>query len=117
MSSSNTFNSIQAAETKVPHKDGRDRLRSELADTLLKRIKNDAFFAADFFGLVAGLGNADTDPQEALKAYRLLPLVFGDREADVKRIVGTETKEIFTFIREVISSTNAVDDSGDSLKK
>lgn len=117
MSSSNPFNSIQAAETKVPHKDGRDRLRSELADTLLKRIKNDAFFAADFFGLVAGLGNADTDPQEALKAYRLIPMVFGNREADVRRIVGTETKNVFTFIREVINSTNAVDDSGDSLKK
>lgn len=117
MSSKNQFESINAAETKVSNQDGRDRLRSELADTLLKRIKNDAFFAADFFGLVSGLENADNDPQEALKAYRLIPMVFGNREADVRRIVGTETKNVFTFIREVIISTNAVDDSGDSLKK
>ena len=117
MSSNNSSESIKAAETKVPNQDGRDRLRRDLADDLLKRIKNDAFFAADFFGLVAGLDNADTDPKEALKAYQLIPMVFGNREDDVRRIVGTETKNVFTFIRDVISSTNAVDDSGDSLKK
>ena len=99
--------------------DGRDRLRKELAESLVRRIEDDAFFASDFFSVISDVSKASDDGSgvEALESFKLIDMVIGDRRADVKRIVGSSTKDVFAFITEVVSSSDVKTSDGDTLEK
>ena len=96
----------------------REALRRELAGKLADRLAGDAFWAADFFSLVHSIQDATTDGEleDPSLLYGLLDAVIEHEDRPrVIKIVGRDTKSVFTFLTEVISSRDVASDEGDSL--
>ena len=85
---------------------------------LADHLANDAFWASDFFALVHSIQEAtkDGELEDPTLLYGLLDAVIEteDRPAVIK-VVGRDTKSVFTFLTEVISSNDVASDAGDSL--
>ena len=96
----------------------REALRRELASKLTDHLANDAFWASDFFALVHSIQDATTDGEleDPSLLYGLLDAVIEheDRQRVIK-VVGRDTKSVFEFLTEVISSQDVASDAGDSL--
>lgn len=96
----------------------REALRKQLAAKLADRLSGDAFWAADFFSLVHAIQDATTDGEleDPTLLYGLLDAVIETEDrSQVIKVVGRDTKSVFTFLTEVISSKDVASDAGDSL--
>lgn len=96
----------------------REALRQQLAAKLTDRLTEDAFWAADFFGLVHSIQDATKagELDDPTLLYGLLDAVIEPEDRpEVRKIVGADTKSVFTFLTEVISSKDVASDAGDAL--
>lgn len=118
MTNKKTVEAELAVKQQKPADPRREKLRRELAAKLTDRLAGDAFWAADFFALVHGIQEATTDGEleDPSLLYGLLDAVIEteDRPSVIK-VVGRDTKSVFTFLTEVISSKDVASDAGDSL--
>lgn len=96
----------------------REALRKQLAAKLADHLTDDAFWASDFFALVHSIQEAtkDGELEDPTLLYGLLDAVIEteDRPSVIK-IVGSDTKSVFIFLTEVISSKDVTSDDGDAL--
>lgn len=96
----------------------REALRRELAGKLADRLAGDAFWAADFFSLVHGIQEStkDGELEDPTLLYGLLDAVIETEDrSQVIKIVGRDTRSVFEFLTEVISSKDVASDDGDAL--
>lgn len=97
----------------------REALRKRLAAKLADKLVADAFYAADFFRIVHEIQAATADGSELddpTLLYGLLDAVIEPEDRDdVIKVVGSETRAVFSFLIEVISSKDVQSDAGDSL--
>lgn len=103
-------------QTLTDHR--RDQLRRELAAKLADRLVGDAFWAADFFQLIHGIQDATSDGEleDPSLLYGLLDAVIETEDRPrVIKLVGRDTKSVFEFLTEVISSKDVASDDGDAL--
>lgn len=118
MTSKKTVEAELAGKQQKPVDPRREALRKELAAKLADRLSGDAFWAADFFALVHSIQEAtkDGELEDPTLLYGLLDAVIEteDRPSVIK-VVGKDTKSVFTFLTEVISSQDVASDAGDSL--
>lgn len=96
----------------------REALRKQLAAKLADRLSGDAFWAADFFSLVHSIQEATKggELEDPTLLYGLLDAVIETEDRPrVIKVVGKDTKAVFTFLTEVISSKDVTSDDGDAL--
>ena len=107
-----------AAKQQAPKDPRREALRKQLAAKLADRLAGDAFWAADFFALIHSLQDATKDGEidDPTLLYGLLDAVIEQEDRPkVIKIVGSDTKAVFTFLTEVISSKDVASDAGDAV--
>lgn len=107
-----------AAKQQKPVDPRREALRKQLAAKLADHLANDAFWASDFFALVHSIQEATKDGEldDPTLLYGLLDAVIEPEDRpQVIKIVGRDTKSVFEFLTEVISSKDVASDYGDSL--
>ena len=107
-----------AAKQQAPVDPRREALRKNLAAKLADHLTEDAFWASDFFSLIHSLQDATKDGEldDPTLLYGLLDAVIEPKDRpDVIKIIGSDTKAVFTFLTEVISSKDVTSDAGDSL--
>lgn len=107
-----------AAKQQKPVDPRRDALRKQLAAKLADHLANDAFWASDFFALVHSIQDATKDGEldDPTLLYGLLDAVIEPEDRPrVIKVVGRDTKSVFEFLTEVISSKDIASDAGDSL--
>ena len=107
-----------AEKQQKPADPRREALRKQLAAKLADHLTEDAFWAADFFQLIHSLQDATSDGEldDPALLYGLLDAVIEPEDRpQVIKIVGSETKAVFTFLTEVISSKDVTSDQGDAL--
>lgn len=106
------------AKQQKPVDPRREALRKQLAAKLADRLAGDAFWAADFFQLIHSLQDATKDGEldDPTMLYGLLDAVIDPEDRpQVVKIVGKDTKNVFEFLTEVISSKDVTSDEGDAL--
>ena len=107
-----------AAKQQAPKDPRREALRKQLAAKLADHLANDVFWASDFFALVHSIQEATTDGEldDPTLLYGLLDAVIETEDRPrVIKVVGRDTKSVFEFLTEVISSKDVTSDAGDSL--
>ena len=107
-----------ADKQRKPVDPRREALRKQLAAKLADHLANDAFWAADFFQLIHSLQDATKDGEidDPTLLYGLLDAVIDQEDRpQVIKIVGSDTKSVFEFLTEVISSKDIASDAGDAL--
>ena len=118
MTNKKTVEAELATKQQKPVDPRREALRRELAAKLTDHLANDAFWASDFFSLVHSIQEATTDGEleDPTLLYGLLDAVIETEDRPrVIKVVGRDTKSVFTFLTEVISSQDVASDAGDSL--
>lgn len=99
----------------------KEQLRKNLAAELADNLTSDAFWAADFFRLIKSLQDATDDDgnldsiEDVTLIYGLLDAVVGDHRAEVEKLVGKKTEDVFPFVMEVLSSSDVTSDDGDTV--
>lgn len=118
MTSKKTVEAELAAKQQKPVDPRREALRKQLAAKLADHLTDDAFWASDFFALVHSIQDAtkDGELEDPSLLYGLLDAVIETEDRQrVIDVVGRDTKSVFTFLTEVISSQDVASDQGDSL--
>lgn len=118
MTSKKTVEAELADKQQKQPEPRREALRKQLAAKLADHLTDDAFWAADFFSLVHSIQDATTDGEleDPTLLYGLLDAVIEEEDRPkVVKIVGKDTRSVFTFLTEVISSKDVASDSGDAL--
>lgn len=106
------------SKQQKPKDPRREALRKQLASKLADHLAQDAFWASDFFQLIHSLQDATSDGEldDPTLLYGLLDAVIEPEDRpQVIKIVGKDTKSVFEFLTEVISSKDVASDAGDSL--
>lgn len=81
----------------------RNKLRKDIALSLLKRLHDDFFFYKDFMKVVSRI-EKDGENISIDDSLYLVDAIFGDYEDDVARIVGRKPETIMDFIIEIMQS-------------
>lgn len=118
MTSKKTLEAELAVKQQKPVDPRREKLRKQLAAKLTDHLASDAFWAADFFQLVHSIQEATKDGEldDPTLLYGLLDAVIETEDRPrVIKVVGRDTKSVFTFLTEVISSKDVASDDGDAL--
>ena len=118
MTSKKTVEAELELKQQAPKDPRRETLRRELAGKLADRLAGDAFWAADFFQLIHAIQDATKagELEDPSLLYGLLDAVIEtDDRPQVVKIVGRDTRSVFEFLTEVISSKDVASDDGDAL--
>lgn len=91
-------------EKLTPREQLRHELREKLSAEVKSKLESDAFWARDFFKAAEAASKKDSPDTAAI--FNLLTFTIGDHEDEVKKIVGSKTEDVFSFVGEVISGSD-----------
>jgi len=94
----------------------REKLRKDIASSLLLRLQEDFFFYKKFMKTVSRV-EKDGENITIEDSMFLIDAILGDYEDDVARIVGKRPDEIMNFITELMQSDDIKNAAGVSIKK